>query len=167
MAREEDRSTTLEDLNIVARQATSTTWEPRMAGTAQSTRLAARPILKAGALAGLAAGVANLIVFFVGKAAGVPFEVNQNGTKTGVPFFMPLVASVVVTLLGAVVLWLLTGVKNGLTIWTALAVVFVVLYSVGALMAATSTSTGIVLTIMHIVGLAVAWVMLRPAAARG
>jgi len=138
-----------------------------MTTTTAGTRLAAVPILKAGALSGLAAGVANLVVFFVGKAAGVPFEVTQNGTKTPVPFFMPLVASVVVTVLGAVVLWLLTGVKNGLTIWTALAVVFVILYSVGAVMAATSTSTGIVLTTMHLVGLAVAWVMLRPAGSRG
>jgi hypothetical protein len=137
-----------------------------MAGTATSTRLAAVPILKAGALSGLAAGVVNLVVFFVGKVAGVPFEVTQNGTKTPVPFFMPLVASVVVTMLGAVVLWLLTGVKNGLTIWTALAVVFVILYSVGAVVVATSASTGIALTIMHVVGLAVAWVMLRPAATR-
>ena len=138
-----------------------------MASAPPSARVAAVPILKAGLLSGLAAGVANLIVYFVGKASGVPFEVTQSGTRTPVPFFMPLVASVVVTLLGAVVLWLLTGVKNGLTIWTALAVAFVVLYSVGALLAATSTATGIVLTIMHVVGLAVAWVMLRPSAARG
>ena len=137
-----------------------------MASTAPSSRIAAAPILKAGALSGLAAGVVNLVVFFVGKAAGVPFEVNQNGTTTSVPFFMPLVASLVVTVLGAVVLWLLTGVRNGLTIWTTLAVVFVVLYSVVALMAATARSTGITLTIMHVVGLAVAWVMLRPAAVR-
>jgi len=130
------------------------------------TRMAAGPILTAGALAGVIAGVANLVIFLIGKAVKVPFVVNQAGTKTDVIFIQPLLASFIAVFLGAVLLWLLSGRANAVTLWSRTAIVVVVLYSVVALGLATSIATGLTLTLMHFVALAVAWVRLRPAAAR-
>ena len=135
--------------------------------TNSGTRSAAGPILKAGAIAGLAAGVVNLVIFLIGKAASVPFVVNQPSKGTAVTFVQPLVTSLIGVFLGAVLLWLLTGRANGVTLWARIAVVVTVLYSIVPFTAASSISTAIFLVIMHAVCLVAALVLLRPAATRG
>ncbi len=131
------------------------------------TRAAAGPVLKAGAIAGLAAGVVNVVVFLIGKAVKVPFVVNQPSKDTEIIFVQPLVSSFLGVILGAVLLWLLSGRAGGVTLWARIAVVVTVLYSIVPFAAASTVSTAIFLVIMHFVALAAALVLLRPAATRG
>ncbi len=125
------------------------------------------PLLRAGALAGVAAGVVNVVIFLIAKAADVPFKVKIGGTTSEVVLAQPLISSFLSLLVGAVGLWLLAKTGPGVTVWTALVVVIFVLDTIYALAVASATSTGIVLSLMHVVVVAAAFVMLRPVALRG
>jgi hypothetical protein len=130
------------------------------------TRSSARPILKAGAIAGVGSGIVNVVVFLIAKAAGVPFVVNQPTEGTKIIFAQPLVSSLIGVFLGAVLLWLLSGRAGGVTLWTRIAVAVTVLYSIAPFGAASSISTAILLVIMHAVCLTAALLLVRPAAQR-
>lgn len=125
---------------------------------------AAPSLVRTGALAGLVAGAVNVVVFFVAKAADVSLRTELGGTTSDIIFVQPLVASFVVVLLGSLLLRVLARRANGVTIWTVVAVVFAVLYTGAALSAAVDTGTGVVLALMHVVGLVVALALLLPAA---
>jgi hypothetical protein len=125
------------------------------------------PVLRAGALAGVAAGVVNVVIFLIGKAADVPFKVEIGDTTSEVVLAQPLISSFLSLLVGAVGLWLLSKIGPGVTVWTALVVVIFVLDTIYALVVASATSTGVVLSLMHVVVVAAAFVMLRPVARRG
>lgn len=125
---------------------------------------AAPSLVRTGAFAGLVAGVANVVVFLVAKAADVSLQTELGGTTTDIVVFQPLVASFVAVLLGAVLLKLLARRSNGITIWGVIAGVVFVLETGAALSAAVDTGTGVVLTVMHVVALVVALAMLLPAA---
>lgn len=117
-----------------------------------------------GAIAGLGAGLVNLVVFWAGKAAGVPFQVQMGGDAQPVLVVMPLVASFVALLLGSLLLKVLARSSRGVTVWTAIAVVVFVAYTGFALTSATSVATGVSLTLMHVVVLAAAFLLVVPAA---
>lgn len=127
---------------------------------------AAGPIFRAGALAGAAAGAVNLIVFLIGKAAGVSFDVKIGGKTTAVVFAQPLFSSFIALIIGAAGLWVLARVGSGVMIWTALVAAIFVLDTIYAFAVATSTGTAIALSLMHVVVVAAAFVMLRPVALR-
>lgn len=132
-----------------------------------STTLAGRGVIATGAIAGAAAGVINIVVFFIAKAAGVSLEVTAGGTTAqAIPFFMPFVASFVVILAGSVLLKYLGRSARGITIWTVVATVFLVVYTAFGFSAAGDTGTGVVLTVMHFVAFAVALALVIPAARR-
>jgi hypothetical protein len=132
--------------------------------TPTRTAAPASRVLRAGVISGVVAGVANVIIFFVAKALGVPFEVKAGASTMKVIFAQPLLASIFFVFLGAVVLWLLTRLSRGVMIWTVVASVILVAYTAFAFSAATATSTGLSLTLMHLVAFASAFVLLRPAA---
>jgi Family of unknown function (DUF6069) len=134
---------------------------------ATSKSPAAGPIFRAGALAGAAAAAVNLIVFVIGKVAGVSFDVTIGGRTTGVIFAQPLFSSFFALIVGAAGLWVLARVGPGVTIWTALVAVIFVVETIYALAVAASTGTAIALSLMHVVVVAAAVVMLRPVALRG
>jgi hypothetical protein len=127
---------------------------------------AAGPIFRAGALAGAAAGAVNLVVFLIGKAAGVSFDVEIGGKTSEVIFAQPLLSSFFALIVGAAGLWVLARVGSGVMIWTALVAAIFVLDTIYAFAVATSTGTAIALSLMHVVVVAAAFVMLRPVALR-
>ena len=134
--------------------------------TTTSQGTSTRGVVATGAIAGVAAGLANVVLFLVAKAAGVPFEVSMGGSTQPVLFVMPFAASLVALLLGSLLLKALARSARGVTIWTGIAVLVFAGYTALALSAATSASTGAVLTLMHVVVLAVALRVVVPAARR-
>ncbi|WP_088286083.1 DUF6069 family protein [Kineosporia sp. A_224] len=137
-----------------------------MSTSTTAARSTAPGLVKTGALTGLAAGVVNVVLFFVAKAAGVPFEVAMGGSTQAMLFAQPLVLSFVALLLGALLLKALARSPRGVTIWTAIAVIVFVAYTAFAFGAATTTSTALVLTAMHVVVLVAALVRVVPVARR-
>lgn len=123
-------------------------------------------LVRAGATAGLVAAAANVVVFFVAKAAGVSLEVTVGGSTSAIIFAQPLVASFVALLIGALLLKPLSRRRNGIALWTVLAGVVTVAYTGFAISAAADTGTATVLTVMHVVGLVVGLLMLPPVARR-
>jgi hypothetical protein len=132
-----------------------------------SSSPAAAPIFRAGALAGAAAAAVNLVVFLIGKAAGVAFDVTIGGKTTAVIFAQPILSSFIALIVGAAGLWVLARVGSGVTVWTALVAVIFVLDTIYAFAVADSTGTAVALSLMHVVVVAAAFVMLRPVALRG
>ena len=124
---------------------------------------AAPSLVRTGALAGLAAGILNLIVFLVAKAADVSLQTTAGGT-TDIMFAQPLLASFVVVLLGSLLLKALARRSNGITIWSVVVGVVFVLYTGAAVSVSADTGTAVVLAVMHVVALVVALALLLPAA---
>lgn len=136
--------------------------------TSTSPTLATAPATGLWRNAGLAAGVAaiaNLVIWGIGKAAGVAFLVTQGSTEREVTFALPIVASVIGVLLGAVALWVLGRLNRGLTIWTGLVAGFGALSLISPLTAGKDTSTGITLALMHAVVVGALLTFLRRPAA--
>lgn len=134
--------------------------------TPTGTRAAAAPILRAGAIVGVGAGVVNAVIFLIAKAAGVSLVVNQPAKGTAVIVAQPLVSSLVGIFLGAVVLRLLTGRAGGVALWTKIAYAVTALYSIYPFAAAQDLATALVLVVMHAVCLTAALLFVRPAAER-
>lgn len=131
-----------------------------------TSSLTGRGVVASGAIAGAVAGLVNLVVLFVGKAVGVSYEVETGGTTMEVPVVMPFVASFVAILLGSLLLKVIGRSARGITIWTAVALVFFAAYTAFAFSAANDLGTGLALALMHVVALAAAFALVVPAARR-
>ena len=90
---------------------------------------------------------------------------TQGSTEREVTFALPIVASVIGVLLGAVALWVLGRLNRGLTIWTGLVAGFGALSLISPLTAGKDTSTGITLALMHAVVVGALLTFLRRPAA--
>lgn len=130
--------------------ATTTSTAPRVARTTIGRTLLV------GLLAGLAAGVANLLVFFVAQALGAPFQVPMGGPGSPalpLPFFAVIAASTVPGLGAAVLYWALGRFAGAraTTIFIAVAAIFGLLSLAGPLTLPIDLFTRLAMALMHIV----------------
>ena len=72
---------------------------------AQTTTISS--IMQNALIAGVIAGVINVIIFFLGGTlvGGIEFDMNMTGEFAPMPFFMPIVASLLPSLLAGIGLW--------------------------------------------------------------
>ena len=118
-------------------------------------------IWREGAVAGAVAGAVCVLMWVVGNVAGLNWEVTQGGQTTDVLIFMPFISAFISALVSLVVLWVLL--KFGRGGWWKPIVGVVGLLSVAQpLVAATETSTGVVLALMHLVVAGVMVTMVHP-----
>lgn len=123
-----------------------------------------RSVWRAGLVAAVVAAVVNTLVWLLGLLTPATWEVTQGGQTRQVLAVMPAMASVVALAAGTLALWLLRRVPRGVTVWTVLAVVVGVGSVVAPLQGAEDPWTGALLALMHLVALAAALLLLRPAA---
>lgn len=73
---------------------------------AQTTTVSS--IMQNALIAGVIAGVINVIIFFIGGTlvGGIEFDMNMTGEFAPMPFFMPIVASLLPSLLAGIGLWI-------------------------------------------------------------
>ena len=88
----------------------------------------------------------------------------QGGQTQEVLVVMPALASIASVAVGTLGLWVLARFRRGVTVWTVLAVLFGVGSVQAPLSGAEDVWTGVLLALMHLVVLAAALVILRPAA---
>jgi hypothetical protein len=134
--------------------------------TSETQTPTAPSLVKSGALAGLAAGAANVVLFLIGKVVGVAFEVKLGSSTSTVMFLQPLLASFIAVLVGALLLKALSRTARGITIWTVTAMVVFLAYTGFAVSASQTTGTAVMLALMHLVALATAFWWLLPSARR-
>jgi len=103
-----------------------------------------------------AAAVVNLVVFFVGSAAGASMVVN-TGATTQLIALLPVVATVVPLALAGVVTWLVARRLPVLRVVAGWAGAVIALCSTAApLIMSSDAATGLALAVMHVVA-GVAW----------
>ena len=112
-------------------------------------------LLQAGAIAAGAAVVVNLVLWGIGRAAGVDFEVTQpDGSQVVVGAGAVISQSLTAILAGTLLLWPMTRLPAGLLVWVLIAV-FVGLGSlIFPLSRANHPSTALTLALMHLVAFA-------------
>ncbi len=112
-------------------------------------------LLQAGAIAAAAAVVVNLVIWGLGRAAGVDFEVTQpNGSLVVVGAGAVISQSLTGVITGTLLLWPLTRLPAGLLVWL-LGAALVGLGSLAfPLSRANQGSTALTLALMHLVALA-------------
>ncbi|MGL5826440.1 MAG: DUF6069 family protein [Nocardioides sp.] len=106
-------------------------------------------IWRDGAVAGALAGVVNVVLWVIGKAAGLDFTVEVGGNKQDVLVFQPFVSSFLGAILATAVLWLLRKAGRG-GVWRPLVLGLGVLSLISPLTAAPDLGSGIVLAVMHV-----------------
>lgn len=112
-------------------------------------------ILLNALIAGVIAAVINVIIFFIGRAVVGSIDVDMNGTGTfaPMPFFLPIVASLLPTLVAGVGLWIARRfIPRGnqvFVIGTAILVLLSLAIPFSGQIA--TTSAAIVLAVMHLV----------------
>jgi len=128
-----------------------------------STATAARPATSAlgrtllvGLLAGLTAGVANVVVFFLSQAIfGLPYLMPMGGpgsTPVPLPFVAVIISCVIPALLAAVLYWALGRfTRRATTIFVGLAVAFTLLSLFPSLSLPPDLGTRLGLSFMHLV----------------
>lgn len=125
-----------------------------------------RFLVYAGLVTGLWAGLLCLVVYAIGRAAGVPFEVVASGTQTSTEVPWPLVAlaPVVAALAAALISAVVRGRRHAGTIvfWVFSLLALVSLS--GPLMQPSDItwSTRILLALMHVI----TWLLVVPQLAR-
>ena len=112
----------------------------------------------------LVAAALTSVVWLAGQLTPATWRVVQGAQTQEVLVFMPALASVASVAVGTVALWVLARVPRGVTIWTVLAVLVGVGSVTAPLSGAEDVWTGVLLALMHLVVLAAALVILRPAA---
>jgi hypothetical protein len=145
----------------------ATPWQDSMTpvGPPLSARPTVRQLLYAAVVTGVWSGLLSLLVYLVGRLAGVPFEVVTRAGEpaTAVPWFavllLPVAAAVVAALLGA----LLRGLRHAGRIFFWAATVLAAL-SLAPLVqpGAADWPTRILLGIMHLI----TWALVVPQLAR-
>ncbi len=140
-------------------------------GSSSRTALPAGPVWRAGLLAALAATVVNAVAWVLVQQvldAGLEIPAQPGSTELSA---LPLAAVVLVTalssLVGAVVLWLLTrrG-PSGVRLWAALAVAFGVLSALPAFGIDTTTARQLGLVLFHLLATVVVVAVVRQQLAR-
>ena len=105
--------------------------------------------------AGVIAAVINVIIFFIGRAVvgGINVDMNGTGNFAPMPFFLPIVSSLLPTLVAGVGLWIARRfIPRGnqvFVIGTAILVLLSVAIPFSGQIA--TTSAAIVLAVMHLV----------------
>ncbi|HEX2156950.1 MAG TPA: DUF6069 family protein [Actinomycetes bacterium] len=140
-------------------------------GSPSRTALPTGPVWRAGLLAALAATVVNAVAWVLVQQvldAGLEIPAQPGSTELSA---LPLAAVVLVTafssLVGAVVLWLLTrrG-PSGVRLWAALAVTFGVLSALPAFGIDTTTARRLGLVLFHLLATVVVVAVVRQQLAR-
>ena len=140
-------------------------------GSPSRTALPTGPVWRAGLLAALAATVVNAVAWVLVQQvldAGLEIPAQPGSTELSA---LPLAAVVLVTafssLVGAVVLWLLTrrG-PSGVRLWVALAVTFGVLSALPAFGIDTTTARRLGLVLFHLLATVVVVAVVRQQLAR-
>lgn len=140
-------------------------------GSPSRAALPAGPVWRAGLLAALAATVVNAVAWVLVQQvldAGLEIPAQPGSTELSA---LPLAAVVLVTafasLVGAVVLWLLTrrG-PSGVRLWAALAVAFGVLSALPAFGIDTTTARQLGLVLFHLLATVVVIAVVRQQLAR-
>jgi hypothetical protein len=140
-------------------------------GSPARAALPAGPVWQAGLLAALAATVVNGIVWFLLQRVvdvGLEIPSQPGGTElTSLPLSAVLFVTALSSLVGAVVLWLLTrrG-PSGLRLWAILAVAFGVLSALPAFGLDTSIGRRLGLVLFHLLATVTVLAVVRQQLAR-
>ena len=105
--------------------------------------------------AGVIAAVINVVIFFIGRAVvgGIDFDMNGIGTFEPMPFYLPIVASLLPMLAAGVGLWIARRfIPRGNQVFV-IGTVILVLLSLASPFSGqiATTSAAIVLAVMHLV----------------
>ncbi|MGL5828751.1 MAG: DUF6069 family protein [Angustibacter sp.] len=122
----------------------------------------ARRVLKVSAIGGLIAGLINVLLLWLSKAAGVDYLVKIGGESVEISAAQPFFASLIGLLLGALLAVIVVRWRNAETIWLAVVGVAFIVETGSAFVQATGLGTAILLTIMHVVVVAAALRFTRP-----
>ncbi|MCO4771020.1 MAG: hypothetical protein KDA24_13380 [Deltaproteobacteria bacterium] len=119
-------------------------------------------IFKGAAIGGAAAGIANIILYFIGGAAGAEYLMPQPGSGElgAIPVPMPFMMSLVPSLLGGAVLVALTKFagEKAWTIFLAIMGLAFLMMAPGPVMQMGEDTTAIVvLEVMHVVAVLGTW----------
>ena len=112
-------------------------------------------ILLNALIAGVIAAVINVIIFFIGGAVvgGIDVDMNGTGAFAPMPFFLPIISSLLPTLVAGVGLWIARRfIPRGnqvFVIGTAILVLLSLAIPFSGQIA--TTSAAIVLAVMHLV----------------
>ena len=140
-------------------------------GSPSRTALPSGPVWRAGLLAALAATVVNTLAWVLLQQVldvGLQVPVEPGGTElNGLPLGAVLVVTALSSLVGAVVLWLLTrrG-PSGVRLWAILAVVFGVVSALPAFSIDVSTARQLGLVLFHLLATVVVIAVVRQQLAR-
>jgi Family of unknown function (DUF6069) len=140
-------------------------------GSPSSTALPSGPVWQAGLLAALAATVVNAIAWLVVQQlfdAGLQIPRTPGGTElTSLPLSAVVFITAFTSLVGAVVLWLLSrrG-PSGVRLWTVLAVVFGLLSALPAFSLDVATGRQLGLLMFHVLATVVVVGVVRQQLAR-
>jgi hypothetical protein len=140
-------------------------------GSPSRTALPAGPVWQAGLLAALAAVVVNGLAWLLLQQvldAGLQIPSQPGGTElTSLPLSAVLFVTAISSLIGAVVLWLLTrrG-PSGVRLWAILAVAFGVLSALPAFGIDTTTGRQLGLVLFHLLATVVVLAVVRQQLAR-
>jgi Family of unknown function (DUF6069) len=127
----------------------------------QDTGVEQRNIWREGVVAGAVAGVVCVLIWVAGNIAGLDWEITQGGQTTDVLIFMPFMSAFVSAMVSLILLWIL--IKVGRAGWWKPIVGVVGVVSVAQpLVAATETSTGVILALMHLVVTGIMLAMVNP-----
>ena len=124
-------------------------------GPASGTALPSGPVWQAGLLAALAATVVNAVAWLVVQQlfdAGLQAPATPGGTDlTALPLSAVVFVTALTSLVGAVVLWLLSrrG-PSGVRLWTGLAVAFGLLSALPAFSLEVPTAKQLGLVLFHV-----------------
>jgi hypothetical protein len=140
-------------------------------GSPSSTALPSGPVWQAGLLAALAATVVNAVAWLVVQQlfdAGLQIPKTPGGTElTSLPLSAVVFITAFTSLVGAVVLWLLSrrG-PSGVRLWTVLAVVFGLLSALPAFSLDVATGRQLGLLMFHVLATVVVVGVVRRQLAR-
>jgi Family of unknown function (DUF6069) len=135
-------------------------------GSPSRTALPAGPVWRAGLLAALAATVVNAVAWVLVQQvldAGLEIPAQPGSTElSALPLGAVVLVTAVASLVGAVVLWLLTrrG-PSGVRLWAALAVAFGVLSALPAFGIDTTTARQLGLVLFHLLATVVVIAVVR------
>ena len=108
------------------------------------------PLGRAGAIGTIAAVIVNLLIYGIGSAADINWDVGDNDPDTATVALTTILAGALATIL-AMVLLRYVSVKRPLVTFLAISVLFAVLSLAAPLGADAETSTRWVLALMHVV----------------
>jgi hypothetical protein len=140
-------------------------------GSPSSTALPSGPVWQAGLLAALAATVVNAVAWLVVQQlfdAGLQIPKTPGGTDlTALPLSAVVFITAFTSLVGAVVLWLLSrrG-PSGVRLWTVLAVAFGLLSALPAFSLEVATGRQLGLLMFHVLAIVVVVGVVRQQLAR-